>query len=102
MTMIGTGAVVLALTLHGEPIPVVVDVYRLAAPVVEPQQQTADPAPSSHRRATLAGTLIGATTGCAVGAAAGDTDNSKSGNCLIWGGVGAALGAIAGRSLRRP
>ena len=39
MTMIGTGAVVLALTLHGEPIPLVVDVYRLAAPVVEPQQR---------------------------------------------------------------
>ena len=87
-------ALVGSLTLAGALIPREVDVYRLAAPVVELRQQPqpVTAAPSARRR-TLIGTALGASVGCAL-----DPDNSTWGDCIIVGGIGAALGAIAGRT----
>ena len=99
-----------ALTLNGQPLvqAVEIDVLRpTAATLVEPVQDgdqeepEAAAAPQSRRR-TLIGAGIGALIGCAGGTVAGDSDNARWGNCVIWAGIGAAIGAIAGRSSRHP
>ena len=91
------------LTLHGTPIPLAVDIYRLAAPAVAPviapgPEQDPSPARSSAKGRVWRGALVGSVVGCPVGKYLSRryNDDAHLINCLWVGGVGAALGAVVG------
>lgn len=105
MTPTTVGAVVLALTLHGAPLPRTVDVYRLATPVVELEPEP-EPKPTQGARVRL-GVLLGAFSGCALGMGLVMTtgESPSAGRtvhaCALVGGI-AAMGAVIGATTASP
>ncbi len=91
-------AVPAPLTLHGAPISGTVDVYRLAAPAVEPGDEQ-EPSPERHfpKDRIRRGALIGGVIGCSIGAylSRSNNDDAHVFNCLWVSGVGALLGMVA-------
>ena len=103
-----TGTVALTLTLHGVLLPSEVDVYRLAAPVVElERQREPEPEPARFSPAER-GALIGFAAGCAVGTGLGvwfvtQADDERPiaqtvRGCLAVGAMGAVMGLVIGGS----
>lgn len=96
-----------ALTLHGQPVPLTTDVYTLSPPAVAPQQvdppAETDP-PMSKARRVLIGAIVGATAGCAVLAALNSSYGESGENpafCLIGAGIGAVPGALLAAAVHR-
>ncbi len=105
MTAAHAPAAASPVTLHGAPLTSAVDVYRLAAPVVEPvvepeRQPLARP---RSKGPVFVGALIGAASGCSIGVylnkTGGDADETTRA-CSIMAGFGAGVGALVGAAVR--
>ena len=90
-------AVPAPITLHGAPISGTVEVYRLAAPAVEPDdEKESSPERYFPKDRIRRGALIGGVIGCSIGAylSRGNNDDAHAFNCLWVSGVGALFGMV--------
>ena len=86
------------ITLHGTPISGTVEVYRLAAPAVEPDdEKESSPERCFNKERVRRGALIGGVLGCSVGAyLSRENADGRVFNCLWVSGIGAFFGMIFG------
>ena len=81
------------LTFRGRPLAV--EVYELREPLIEPEQQPEPEGQPPHIRwGAVFGFLTGCTVGIQVNELRGEPGKETLSSCLLFGGIGAVVGAV--------